>query len=430
MLRMLATIAVLLLTITPAEAALADRAQYPAAEWGYLYYLSTSHLDGELRSKTEAALAFTVASSSQQQIAEKATPVKVADGLYRLDLRDLQWDWRQWHRVVASYPYAHGLQLVYRGDWLVTQLGDTTGSDAYYRLLYGREKLTRGDFLKTWGVNNDVTYHFGVIVRSQAALGPSVAGIRLVENRPTNTRGSAWGTRDSAKIDERSDPLEHLDNRFRHDAEEHIVAMPKQSLTTGERGALMAFLLSDAKGVRQEEAPPKIVTDHLRFRNQAAIRNFGSCVGCHASGYLDPGVSELRTYITSGADVYATPKKLQEQIERFHLSDAGKQLRRDNEDFQAGVKMVNGLDGEANAEAFRGVFEFYDADLSLSTAAAELYTTPEEFRLALAWSNNLGYSLGARLSALPHGGTISRAAWEGGGYVKAQQAMYLWEKQK
>jgi hypothetical protein len=94
------------------------------------------------------------------------------------------------------------------------------------------------------------------------------------------------------------------------------------------------------------------------------------------------------------------------------------------------MKMINGMSGEANAEAFRGVFEFYDADLSLSTAAAELYTTAEELRLALAYASNAGVELGARLSALPHGGLVTRAAWEGGGYAKAEYAMQLWGKSK
>ena len=432
MTRMLTTLALLLLAAAPTDldAALADRARYPALEHGYLYYVSTSHLAGEQRAKCDATLAFVVASSSPQQIIEKATPSEVQAGLYRLDLRDLKWDWRQWHKVLAKYPYNRRpdqLPLVIRADWLVLQLVDTTQSNAYYTLLYGRDDLTRDDFLKAWGVNNDRSNHFGIITKSTAASGPAVSGIRLIENRPTTTRGSAWGTRDSATIDAKSDPLEHLDNAFAHQAEEWLVAMPKQSLTTGRRGSLLAAWLNDAKGKRQEEAPPSIVTDHLGFRGQRAIRNWGSCVGCHATGINDPGVSELRSYIAAGVDIYATPKKLQEQIELFHLSDAGKQIARDNEDFAAGVAMCNGLSGEANAEAFAGTIEGYDRDVTLEVAAAELYTTPAELRLALAWASQSGLRLGARLSGLAHDRPLSRAAWEDHWYA-AYTAVQMWER--
>lgn len=434
MTRMLTTIALLLLAAAPTDldAALADRAQYPAIEHGYLYYVSTSHLTGEQQAKCNATLAFVVASSSSQQIIEKSTPYSVQDGLFRIDLRDLKWDWRQWHKVLARYPYNRRpdqLPLVIRADWLVLQLVDTTQSNAYYLLLYGRDDLTRNDFLRVWNVNNDATSHFGIITRSEASLGPAVSGIRFIENRPTGTRGSAWGTRDSAVTRGVSDPLESLDNKFRHDAEEWLVAMPKQSLATGKRGSLLAAWLNDAKGKRQEEAPPSIVTDHLGFRGQKAIRNWGSCVGCHANGINDPGVSELRQYIAAGVDVYATPKKLQEQIELFHLSDAGKQIVRDNEDFAAGVAMCNGLSGEANAEAFAGTIEGYDRDVTLEVAAAELYTTPAELRLALAWASQSGLRLGARLSGLAHDRPLSRAAWEDHWYA-AYTAVQMWERGK
>lgn len=427
-------VAVIAIAASPTEtdAALLDRAQLPKDRWGYVYYLSTSHVSGEQQVKTEATLAFVLASSSQQQIIEKCIPYKVQDGLFRIELDNLKWDWRQWHKVLAKYPYNRRpdqLPLVIRADWLVLQLVDTTQSNAYYLLLYGRDDLDRNAFLKAWGVNNDAASHFGIITKSTAASGPAVSGIRLIENRPTTTRGSAWGTRDSAAIDAKSDPLEHLDNAFSHQAEEWLVAMPKQSLATGRRGSLLAAWLNDAKGKRQEEAPPSIVTDHLGFRGQKAIRNWGSCVGCHANGINDPGVSELRSYIAAGVDIYATPKKLQEQVELFHLSDAGKQIARDNEDFAAGVAMCNGLSGEANAEAFAGTIEGYDRDVTLDVAAAELYTTPAELRLALAWASQSGLRLGARLSGLAHDRPLSRAAWEDH-YYAAYTAVQMWERSK
>lgn len=429
--RMTVLVAILILAAVPADVAdaAADRAQYPASEWPYLYYVSSRHLDGELKDQTEAALAFVVASASRQPILEKCVPVRVADGLYRLSLRDLQWDAHAWSRaLIKGYPYGRHpgkSSLVIRADWLIAELTDTTQSKLYYQLLYGRDDLDRDGFLKFWSVNADASSHFGVITKSRAANGPSVSGIRLIENRPTSNRGSAWGTRDSAKIDKGSDPLEHLDNNFRHDAEEWLVAMPKVSLASGKRGLLLAAWLNNGAGKRQEEAPAAIVTDHAGFRGQFAIRNWGSCINCHATGLNDPGVSELRQYIAAGVDVYAQPKKLAEQIELFHLSDAGKQLRRDNEDFGQAIKIVNGLDGEDNAAAYRAAIQAYDAAVTPATAAAEVYATLAELRLAIAYYNANGGKVGARLAGLAHDKTLPRAAWEDHWYT-AYLAVQAW----
>lgn len=435
------SIAILLVALTPVEyaAAEADRAQYPVADQPYIFYLTTSHLAGEHKAACEATTAFVVASSSRQAIVEKCVPVEVQDALYRINLADLKWDYAAWKKLLLTYPYSRApgsgaIPLVVRADWLIVQLVDTTGSTAYYELLYGTAKLDREAFLKAWAVNGDAAHHFGVIVKSKSPIGPAVSGVRLVENRPTAERGSAWGTRDSAKITAASDPLEHLDNRFRHDAEEWIVSVPKVSLSTGKRGALLAYLLASGKGERQEEAPPSIVTDHLGFRGQHAIRNWGSCVGCHAQGLLDPGVSELRAYIRgvdAGVDIYATPKKLQEQIELFHLSDAGKQLARDNEDYLLALKLVNGLDGQANADAFRGTIEGYDRDVSLETAGAEHHVAAKELALALGYYNQQGGKVGARLAGLADGMPLPRTRWEElDGWYTAYLAVQAWEKSK
>jgi len=429
-----ALVTLIVVSVTPAEVALAsaDRARVEPDHslHGQIVYFSTSHLEGEQRAACESALLFMVASASQQQVLERCTPSKISETLYRVDLRNVQWKWHHFFHVVKDHSYYGASQYLYRADQFIVDIGDTTEGDGYYRLLLDNANPSRDDYLKLHGTNNDATFHFGIITRSKSAIGPAVSGLRLVQNMPTNTRGSMWGTRDSAKIDDKSDPLEHPENDFEHQAEEWIGMLPKVSLTTGDRAALMTFFLSDAKGKRQEEAPPNIVTDHLGFRGQSAIRNVGSCIGCHATGYLPPGDSELRQLIGNGLDLYATPKERAEKIERFHLSDAGKQLARDNEDILQGIRLVNGLSGEENAEAFRAVFDYYDADLDLERCALETHATGKDLASAIAYSNAKGINLGARVPALVHGGQISRASWEQSGYLKAALALDYWRRSK
>jgi hypothetical protein len=417
-------------------AADSDRQRFPAP--GYIYYASTSAYPEDLRDEATAALRLVVAVSSRQQIAELSIPVQLSPTLHRIDLQQLEWDWREWHRVLAGYPYAVGatvspvtgkpLPLVVDAGWLIVQLSDTTVSDAHYRLLYGDAKINRDKFLAFWKVNRAARSAFGIVTKSTAPNGPSVAGIRQIENYPTAERGSAWGTRDSAVIDATSDPLEHLEGDFKHDAEEWLVASPKLSSATGQRGFLLAALLADGDGNRVDEAAPSVVTDHLRFRGQAAIRNFGSCIGCHAAGLNPPSNNRVRDLIVAGVTIYAK-KGIDAKIEAFHLSDTGTQLKRDNEDVAIGVAIVTGLTCEEAGDAYRLAVDFYDRDVTLEQAAVETGCETETLKLAIAYaSNQKTYTLGARLSALAHGEAMRRSSWEGVNFTTAQQAVEAFER--
>src|SRR5690606_16992381 len=120
------------------QQARADRAQWPQAEWGYLYYLSTTAAPAEHRAALARTTAFVVASASRAVVIERQLPQQVGDSdLYRIDLRGLEWDWRDWRQVLERYPYAPDRHppLVVRADWLLVELTDAFASDSYYRLL-------------------------------------------------------------------------------------------------------------------------------------------------------------------------------------------------------------------------------------------------------------------------------------------------------
>ncbi len=411
------------------ECARQDRASIPTAEWGYIFYLSTSGVPEEMQAELAGVVAFVAASASREVLLERQLPQRVENSnLWRIDLRRLQWDWRDWRRVLKRYPYAPGnsYPLVIRADWLVVELTDAFSSDSYYRLLYGGRNIpkTRDQFLRFWKVDNDKTFRFGLI---EGASGVSVARTRWIENRPTANRGYAWGTRDSSVIENRTDPLENLGGGFQHEAEEWIVGIPKWS-ETGARGALQVYFLANQKGERQERAPVSIVEDHTRFRGLAEIRNAGSCMQCHATGINEPTTNQLRALISSGVDLYAE-QKLQQALERFHFSDIDKEIRRNREDFADAMRVCNGWAPEENARRFRKCVDRYDQDLTLEQAARELSLPPLELRLALAYASARNVQLGARLSALAHGRPIPRSVWEGR-FHDAAAVVQLWKSKQ
>lgn len=415
---------------TEAQAALAHRQQFPADEWGYHYYLSCAAAAPEHQADLAAAVKLMVASSSLQPIVERCTPEPVSATLLHIDLRDLQWNAGDWAKVLADYPYSDAhLPLVVRADWLLLQLSDGTDSDAYYRLLFGGAKIPqrRDQWLDLLGVDRDKPkgfdpLRFGLI---ESESGVAKQDARWIENHPIG-RGYAWGTRDVIEVRGDSDPLEHPDGGFKHDGEEWIVGIPKLSLASGNRGALQVYILSNGAGAIVQEAPVDLVEDSTLFRQQRAVRNPGSCVQCHAGGINPPSTNDFRQLIADGVDLYAD-KGTQQQLEAFHLSDVGREVQRNNEDFAAIVQAVCGVDSKAAVDAFRDSINRFDAPLDLAATARELGASPESWRLALGLASAARNPLSARLAGLPHGRTVSRQAWEEQ-YHEARAYLQSWER--
>jgi len=388
-------------------------------------YITTATASNALdRYKQEVALAFVVASTTRQDNLAYCRPVQVTDTLWRIDLDWLKWSVGDWNRLVAKYPYhPQGLEksTLVRADWLILQLTDQTESDVYLRFVFGRVPKNRDDALAILAVDAEPQFRFGLI---QGDSGVSVSGTRWIENRPIS-RGYAWGTRDSLKLDSDSDPLERPDGGFKHDGEEWICGLPKFDPITGYRGALQVYFLANGGGAIVPRAPVDLVRDHREFRGFAEIRNPGSCIDCHDSGLNPLGPNQLTEIIKSGVEAYADYDNYQ-QIEAFHFSQLDREVSRNNEDFQGAALLAC---GEPSAEAslyVKQVVEAYDAPVDIEQAGAEVYLAPEELKRALALGSASGYSLGARLSALAHDGTVPREAFEEN-YVAVRAIADSWE---
>lgn len=389
-------------------------------------YVTTATASSALdRYKQEVALAFVVASSTRQDNLAYCRPVQVTDTLWRIDLDWLKWNVADWNLLVAKYPYhPQGLakSTLVRADWLILQLTDQTESDAYLRFVFGRVPKNRDDALAILSVDAEPQFRFGLI---QGDSGVSVSGTRWIENRPIS-RGYAWGTRDSLALDSKSDPLEHPEGGFVHQGEEWICGLPKFDPATGFRGALQIYFLSNGQGGIVPRAPVDLVRDHREFRGFAEIRNPGSCIDCHDSGINPVGPNQLTELIASGVEAYADYANYQ-QIEAFHFSQLDREVNRNCEDFQGAALLAC---GEPSAEAslyVKQVVEAYDAPVDIEQAGAEVYLAPEELKRALALGSASGYSLGARLSALAHDGSVPREAFEEN-YVAVRAIAESWRQ--
>ena len=419
-------LALLLLTGTAdVDAAQADRAQLPQADWPYTYYVTTATAPGEAREDLASALQFVMPSLSSRSYLEGQLPVKVTGTLYRIDTRALGWEKTLPQVLCTHYPYRAigqrpgSVPLVFDGLWFVATITDPVETgNAQQLLLYGRELKDAGDFRKFWKVQEDAQLNFGLI---EGQSGVSVQRTRLIENNASGNRGYHWQTFDSRVVAGETDPLETLNKRPpKHDASELIAGIPKQY--AGKGGTLQAYFLADGAGKPQVKAPADIVTDSTGVRG-VEIRNTISCIACHVEGIRHPTVDQYRAYILSAARVYAD-KHTHLELDRYHASDIAKEIRRANEDYAAGVKLCNGLTPEENAAAFIQCVQLYDGPVDLAQAARELHIPQAELRLAIG-DYSRRYGLTGRLAFLVQGDAISRQQWQAN-FTKAQEIVQTW----
>lgn len=406
-------------SVASAKAAFTDReTRYQKDEWPYIYYLDVEPSVGEEREQLLTAIKYTLCSTSLQPVVERTLPVQLGDtSLYRMDLRELGWDYDDWKTVLSKNPYFDGgFTAVIRADWLLLQLSDMTESDAYLRLLFGSDEkgsivTTRDQVLTKLGVSNERQHVFGLI---EGKSGVAKQGTRWIENRPV-TRGYAYGTRDARELSVERDPLEHPDGTQLHDAEEWIFGLPKTSAVTGARGVTQAYLLANGQGNLVNEAPVDIVEDSTLFRQQRAIINPGGCVNCHGPVGLHPFTENaFRQQMTQGVVPFTDDPGVARELQAFHLGDPDKQRARDSDDYQTIVEAVTGKNAAEVTAAFKAAIDRYDAPLDLTRAAEEFVPygwTAKDVTAALENAANTGQA-GARLAGLTRGRTIPRVAWE------------------
>jgi len=327
------------------RAAVEDRKRFPVSEHPFLSYLVADET-------TARVLCWVLSSTSLQVEVELCQPQKVVAGLYRIDTRGMKWRHTDWRTVLQHHPYG-GYSMLVRGDWLVTDLLDaqlsashhTDGVASYYRLLYGASvPKTESDFMAFWEVDENAKRHRGQI---EGLSQVNRRGRRWIENRD-RMRGYLWITRDSLALDTESDPLESPDGSFRHDGSEIIVGLEKYSSISRSRGTVQYYLLTNGEGKVVNEAPVQLVEDSTRFRNVPSIRTWGSCLQCHVEGIrplkLNALVELSKQYGT--AIFSANPQELR----RFHFGSLEKQIKRNQEDYAAGVLMHTGWTAEPKPE--------------------------------------------------------------------------------
>ena len=373
---------------------------------------------------TNGVLRWVLSSCSIQPEVELCVPVPVAPNLYRINLDNLGWDHTQWELILKhKHPYG-GYSMIIRGDWLATDLldaelsasRDPDGLSSYERLLYnGTPPQNEEEFFKFWEV--DATKLRGNIEGDSQV---NRRGRRLViEAQAYN--GYAYFTRDSERLDTKSDPLERPENDFVHSGSEYIVGRQKFSSAAdpeNNTGIVQYYMLSqrndDGSNTRIVEAPVKLVEDSTRARGIASIRTWISCVQCHVDGLHEIDVNALldlhRKY---GILTLSTDPNRLATIRRFHFGNLNPEIRRGKEDYAKGVFIHTGWTPKELVEAIESVVRGYDANLTLPKLALELGVDSELLTEKVRGYSTLregapAFGAPAKLLELVNGGSCSR----------------------
>lgn len=419
----------MILAVVPAahsQAARADYDQMLAAghECRYLVCRDEWHLQERM-----PVVNYVATSCSLEAYLPAIMPVQLPGvPVIRLDLTALGWRSVDWGKCfgLERNPYTILRNpLTVPVDFWITHMTDQTRNDAYLRLPFGKNKpATQDEFYALLGIDQSAQrgLAFGLI-EGKSRVNVARLGTRLLRV-DDGIHATAWTTYDLREPSAAADPLAALDEDFAHDGAEIFVLMPKTA--RGVRGVLPMTVLANGEGRLVAEAPVDLVEDKLRTGGLATIRNPMSCIGCHNQGPQRPTENALEALIVAGVQVFADPEA-GIRAERFHFSDVDAALDDWQEGYESVLLAINGLTPEENSATYVTAVEDYLSDVTLQSAAAELYCEPETLALALGWASVSKLDIGPRLAGLPHGFAVPRSSWEND-YQRAARILKLWNE--
>ncbi len=416
--------------LTPAEvhaAVLADLDTHDRRARRFQRYFTLTHLynaglsDEELQTYRNA-LAKLVNSLSWHATVKQPVTIDPARTVLRIDLRWYLWDATIWNRILQDYPYgvlddtiaARAVSVntaarlpAIRADWFVAT---ASRAPLYYDVLQLPSNLA--DLERQLRVDSTLNIQQERVVRV-GFNGSGVSRFNRVLERHDSAQGMYWRTYDfdepPANLPERLNGALLADRRnvfahplgpvvaeqpFQHAGGEAIFALPN---------GLHAFFLANAANARLDKAPVAIVSDPKR--PDRAVESGVSCMSCHVTGIL-PKPDQVRDHVgknpaafrRADADVIRAlypPKEkslalMQEDMTRYAAALA-----------KTGTKV-------SRFEPVSTITGRYEADLDVTTAAAEVGLKAEEFVERVNASETLARHVGTLRAA---GGTVSRQIW-------------------
>ncbi len=334
-------------------------------------------------------------------------PVDSTKTLFRIDLRDLNWSFDTWKRVVDAYPYGietvtpdlqrvkalSGSQLAYiKADWFVAT---ASAPPLYHDIL--ELPNTVQELEKKLGLDLARDIEQEKNVQRGGVRNSGVSRNNRVVERHLSSFGAYWRSFDfSSNIGEQNifqNPLQ-----FKAAGGEIIFNLPN---------GMQAYYLTTGEGKRLDKGPVGIVFDRNNPDSPEVV-NGRSCMSCHYAGMKNL-TDEVRPMLES---IRTAPYDLDKALALYQKQDRlDASLKQDADRFGQAIRRSGGQSSaDFRTEPVYALSQKYVAELNLALAAAEVGVSTAEFTARVQASRKLvDLSFGQLLA--PRGG-IKRDLWE------------------
>jgi mono/diheme cytochrome c family protein len=318
---------------------------------------------------------------------EAPTPVNADETLYRIDLRDFDWNRAidveginfadVWEAIAANNPYA----VEFVGDDADDAKADTLTAfpimfadqmqdvaiigNLYYAIIDVDVNQPLADFILN-ELEIDVVANLAdeESIRAGTTRSRISRQDRLVQRDDIEVRGGAlWQSFDFA--DDANESIFEDPFGFAAGGTEAIFTLPN---------GMLGFIIADANDAIVEDSDILLDTNQNNFRAITSV----SCSNCHASGFI-PVVDEVREIALSNAREIGLDRDEVEQLEGIYVSpqEFSRQVQEDSQGFYQRALQLADLPIQGG-DPVSSVFLRFDQDLRIEDAAGDLGLTPDD----------------------------------------------------
>jgi hypothetical protein len=319
------------------------------------------------------------------------TPVNREATLYRIDIRDLQWDREI---VVDGTAFADVWEAIIDANEYAVPFVGQDADDARDDALTAVPVMFLDSMLDQAAIGNLYYAIIGVdVAQTLDVFVSDVLKIDVVANLENEDLIRAGTTKsrisrqdrliEGHRIEER--PGVYYQSFDFNDAQNESIFQNPYGFNEGGREAIftlpngmLAYLIADENGNLVEDSDILLDTSQNNFRALTSV----SCSSCHASGFI-PVADEVRDVVRDTARVLIQDGTLnQEQLEQLsnvYLPEAAfaRRIEDDSDSFYLNALRRASLP-IAGAEPISTVFQRFDRDMTLRDAAADLGLSAEE----------------------------------------------------
>jgi mono/diheme cytochrome c family protein len=317
-----------------------------------------------------------------------AEPVDRDETLYRIDLRDFDWDRAVtvanqnfadvWEAIAANNPYA----VEFVGDDADDAKADAVTAfpvmfadqmldvavigNLYYGILGIDINQPLGDFISN---QLGIDVQQDIIDEDTIRAGTTKSRIsrqdRLVERHDIQVRGGAFWQSFDFEANAANQSIFQDPFGFVAGGSEAIFTLPN---------GMLGFIIADGNDAIVQDSDILLDTNQNNFKAVTAV----SCSNCHATGFI-PVVDEVASVALANARDIGLNQDEVQQLKSIYVSpeEFARQVQQDSQGFYQRALQLADLPTQG-ADPVSSVFLRFDQDVTLADAAGDLGLTPSD----------------------------------------------------